>query len=58
MKFKLKPTPNHGETRIITRFLWTPVGDGTCIRWLEFAKIKQKYYYGSNPRWYNLEFVD
>jgi len=43
MRWKLKPKPDFGDTRIITRFLFLPVCINKEYRWLERAKIKRRY---------------
>jgi len=46
MVFKLKKRPNVyvGDIRTIEKFLFFPTKIGLEIRWLQKAKIKQKYY--------------
>lgn len=59
MRFKSKY--NHGQERIIEKFLWFPVSikpyDIKETRWLERARICQRYYaFGSKRGWRNKSF--
>jgi len=53
-----------GEIRIINKFLWIPLyiqidANNFEFRWLEKAKIRQKYIYGYRGfTWVNLKFID
>ena len=54
MIFKLKDKYNNGDVRIIKLFLLFPKQIGDEIRWLCFAKVKQRYYSGDfydSPCW-------
>jgi len=53
MKGKVTKFPEHGDTRVVRRFLWFPrrlafYKDDSVNqwRWLEFAWIHQEYYVG------------
>ncbi len=57
-----KKTYRNGDTRIIKKFLWSPMClDDKEVRWLEFVYIKQKFHIPSilpfHSHWENLEFV-
>jgi hypothetical protein len=41
---KIKSLPRHLETRVVTRFLWLPKELNGVVKWLQFAKITQKYF--------------
>lgn len=49
--------PDHGDTRIVTRFLFLPLEIYSEIRWLELVKIKQSYKW-YNKSWKNEKFID
>ena len=67
MRWKVNKTPKEYETRIVERFLLFPVTLNDEKRWLEKAKIEQRYIYTytydcgfANPegRWMNYRFID
>ena len=67
MRWKVNKNPKEYETRIVERFLPFPVTLNDEKRWLEKAKIEQRYIYTytydcgfANPegRWINYRFVD
>ena len=43
MKIKLKPEPELGDIRIVSKFLWFPKYINREWRWLEKASYKQIY---------------
>lgn len=54
MKLKLKPLPKDGDTREKTKFLWLPKEINQEIRWLEYARWQERYYYSWEPiKWIN-----
>ncbi len=62
MRWKAKIPAKRGDERIITTFLWFIKTIGTDKRWLEYAKIKQKFegyegYEGYELIWRDVEFV-
>ena len=67
MRWRVNKNPKEYETRIVERFLLFPVTLNDEKRWLEKAKIKQRYIYTytydcgfANPegRWMNYRFID
>lgn len=58
-----KDNHKYGDTRIITKFLATPMTINGETRWLEHASIEQKYIkyykteYMSNP-WANIRWAN
>ena len=61
MRWKSKPLPDDGETRIVEKFLFLPYRDGRTdeIRWLEKAKVKEKCsWYEGSCEWKIIEFAD
>lgn len=48
MKFKLKPLPQDGDTRIITTFCLFPRIVKRELFWLQKIKIKQRYTCGGH----------
>ncbi len=61
MKFKLKPIPNKGDTRIIRKYAWLPIKIDLEIRWLEWVSIEQICCYyransAKNYSWQNSSF--
>ena len=67
MRWKVNKNPKEYETRIVERFLLFPVTLNNEKRWLEKAKIEQRYIYTytydcgfANPegRWMNYRFID
>ena len=67
MRWKVNKNPKEHETRILERFLLFPVTLNDEKRWLEKAKIEQRYIYTytydygfANPegRWMNYRFID
>jgi len=43
MNIQLKATPIMGATRTIRKFLFLPIWDEKCFRWLEFATMVEEY---------------
>ena len=67
MRWKVNKSPKEYETRIVERFLLLPVTLNNEKRWLEKAKIEQRYIYTytydcgfANPigMWVNYRFID
>ena len=67
MRWKVKENPKENDTRIVDRFLLFPIKIGNERRWLEMAKIEQKYIYTytydngiANPIgiWANIKFIN
>lgn len=67
MRFKIKPTPQYGDTRTKTWFAIIPVTIDNDCRWLEMVTVKQTYTEGclyehglifSVPTWMNVKFID
>ena len=67
MRWRVNKNPKEYETRIVERFLLLPVTLNGEKRWLEKAKIEQRYIYTytydcgfANPegRWMNYRFID
>ena len=67
MRWKVNKKPKEYETRIVERFLLLPVTLNNEKRWLETARIEQKYIYTytydngfANPigNWVNIKFID
>ena len=67
MRWKVSEKPKENDTRIVDMFLLFPIRIGNERRWLEMAKIEQKYIYTytydcgfANPegRWMNYRFID
>jgi len=64
MRWTNKTQPKAGEIRVIIKFLFFPTKTGNETRWLEFAKIRQKFWkriplsrmssYWSNEKFINL----
>ena len=48
--------PSDLDTRIVSKFLWFPTQIGLEVRWLETARIVQKYYLGLG--WVNEEWAN
>lgn len=52
-----KVEPEHGATRIVSRFLWLPLTMDHETRWLEWALIRQEYVRANGPeqisRWHD-----
>ena len=62
MRYKLKPVPKLGDTRIVKKFLTLPRILNNELRWLEIAKMKQSYCDNRRSRsgrlcWKNVEFI-
>jgi hypothetical protein len=55
MRFKVKPQPVSGDTRMQTKFAWLPVTIGDTNVWLESYIANEKYFEGdgrvSRQRW-------
>jgi hypothetical protein len=49
--------PNDGDTRIFRTFLFLPRTLNGETRWLEKARIKQRYWWNFNG-WEDIAFVD
>lgn len=67
MRWKKKPSPNIRDRRIVEKFLWFPICLDQEWRWLEKAKIEQKYGpsqldvlmgIGINYCWANMAWAD
>lgn len=74
IKKQKKDSPNDGELRIISKFLYYPMCIDDEYRWLEKVKIKQEYmkmelhecrgifggdsFYTTGGYWRNLEYID
>ncbi len=63
MRFKSKPTPKSGETRISTFFTWFALQIGDEIRWLETVTVEERFsisklteFYGGD--WTPIRFID
>lgn len=60
MRF-IDKTPSIGDERVIKVFLFIPRKIGRDIRWLETAKIRQRYVYRwkePGTCWFDCDFVD
>ena len=67
MRWKLKEKPKENDTRIVNMFLLFPIRIGNERRWLEMAKIEQKYVYTYTydngfahevGNWVDIKFID
>ena len=58
--------PEFGDTRVITKFLWTPVVARIFVnneeviqaRWLETATLEQKFDNNPGCGWWTIYFID
>lgn len=58
-KFSENNLPKVGDKRVVEMFLIFPKTINYEMRWLETAKILQKYnYYGEECVWKDIRFVD
>jgi hypothetical protein len=53
-------TPKDGDTRYITKFLWTPQRFNGALVWMENVTIRQGYFYHGmfNPGWVDICLSD
>lgn len=52
-------SPNNGDIKIVTKFLWLPVIIGNEFRWMEKATIKYEYIgYFDSSEWDPIEFLN
>lgn len=65
MRWKHKPSPKIGDTKIITKFLWLPLTLDGETRWLERVsiKVKLKIYLSElslewKGRWQPIHWID
>ena len=60
MRWKKRPKPKIGDTRIVKRFLLFPKNLNNDVVWLEVAHIRQCIYHGDyfGYTWKDQEWVD
>ena len=66
MFWTTKGSPTPGDTRVIKKFAFFPIGifnEETKLnewKWFEYCTIKQKYFvsYDGTSSWENIEFLD
>lgn len=58
MRYKFKPSPKRGDTRIITKFLWFPTIIDEELRWMERVKILQQYRVLLYDKWRNYKWMN
>ena len=52
MKWKAKPTPKNGDTKIVKKFALFPIRIKDEVRWLEICKIEMVYWYYYKENFY------